>query len=116
SREPCEAGRRVLWNCCRRKIATTANMNERLAAEIFQIVREGLSNIKRHTNSAEARIRMTSVNGDVVLDIENDSSAGESRTSFTPRSITERALALGGRVSVNVGDERCTTVSVVIPM
>jgi len=98
------------------KIATTANMNERLAAEIFQIVREGLSNIKRHTNSAEARIRMTSVNGDVVLDIENDSSAGESRTSFTPRSITERALALGGRVSVNVGDERCTTVSVVIPM
>ncbi|HYV11882.1 MAG TPA: histidine kinase [Pyrinomonadaceae bacterium] len=98
------------------KIATTANMNERLAAEIFQIVREGLSNIKRHTNSAEARIRMTSANGDVVLDIENDSSAGESRTSFRPRSITERALALGGRVSVNVGDERCTTVSVVIPM
>lgn len=98
------------------KIATTANMNERLAAEIFQIVREGLSNIKRHTNSAAARIRMTSLNGDIVLDIENDSAAGESRSIFTPRSITERAIALGGRVSVNVGDGGGTIVSVVIPM
>jgi signal transduction histidine kinase len=98
------------------KIATTANMNERLAAEIFQIVREGLSNIKRHTNSAEARIRMTSVNGDIVLDIENDAAAGESQSIFTPRSIKERAMALGGRVSVNVSDGNSTVVSVVIPM
>lgn len=97
------------------KIATTANMNERLAAEIFQIVREGLSNIRRHTNSAEARIRMTSLNGDIVLDIENDSAA-EGQGAFTPRSITERALALGGRVSVNVSQSGCTTVSVLIPM
>jgi signal transduction histidine kinase len=98
------------------KIATTANMNNRLAAEIFQIVREGLSNIKRHTSSAAARIRMTSVNGDIVLDIENDASAGESQRTFTPRSITERALGLGGRVSVNVGNAGSTIVSVVIPM
>jgi signal transduction histidine kinase len=98
------------------KIATTANMNNRLVAEIFQIVREGLSNIRRHTSSAAARIRMTSLNGDIVLDIENDASAGENQKHFTPRSITERAIALGGRVSVNVSDAGCTIVSVVIPM
>jgi len=98
------------------KITTAANMNDRLAAEIFQIVREGLSNIRRHTNSAEARIRLTSMNGDIVLDIENDSSAGESQRTFTPRSITERAVALGGRVSVNLSDGGCTIVSVLIPM
>jgi signal transduction histidine kinase len=98
------------------QIASTANVNERLAAEIFQIVREGLSNIKRHTNSAQARIRLTSLNGDIVLDIENDSSAGEKQNTFTPRSITERAVALGGQVSVDVSDSGCTIVSVVIPM
>ena len=97
------------------KIATNANMNDRLAAEIFQIVREGLSNIRRHTSSAEARLRMASLNGDIVLEIENDCSAGDSQNNFTPRSITERAIALGGRVSVNVSDG-CTIVSVVIPM
>jgi signal transduction histidine kinase len=98
------------------KIATTANMTDRLAAEIFQIVREGLSNIKRHTHSAAARISMTSLNGDIVLDIENDYAAGENRSTFTPRSITERVIALGGRVSVKVSDGGCTIVSVVIPM
>jgi signal transduction histidine kinase len=97
------------------EIATNANMNERLAAEIFQIVREGMSNIKRHTNSGEARIRMTSLNGDIVLDIENNA-AGESQSTFTPRSITERAIALGGRVSVNIGAGGSTVVSVIIPM
>jgi signal transduction histidine kinase len=98
------------------KLATDMNMNPRLAAELFQIVREGLSNIKRHTKSTEARIRMASLNGDLVLDIENDSAAGENQSIFTPRSITERAIALGGRVSVNVSDGRCTIVSVIIPM
>ena len=96
------------------KIATETNMNDRLAAELFQIVREGLSNIRRHTASTEARISMASVNGDMVLDIENDSS--NSGHTFTPRSITERAIALGGRVSVNVNQTGRTSVSVVIPM
>ena len=96
------------------KIPAIANMNDRLAAEVFQIVREGLSNIKRHTNAAEARIRMSSLNGDIVLDIENDCSA--SPGNFMPRSITERAIALGGRVSVNVSNGGQTIVSVVIPM
>jgi signal transduction histidine kinase len=91
-------------------------MNDRLAAEILQIMREGLSNIKRHSSSAEARIRMTSLNGDLVLDIENDSPAGESQSIFTPRSITERAIALGGRVYANVSDDGSTVVSVIIPM
>jgi signal transduction histidine kinase len=90
-------------------------MNERLVAEILQIVRAGLSNIRRHTNSAEARIRLTSMNGDIVLDIENDSAA-KGQITFTPRSIAERAIGLGGRVSVNVSDRGCTTVSVLIPM
>jgi len=59
---------------------------------------------------------MMSLNGDIVLDIENDSSAGQGQSTFTPRSITERAIALGGRVSVNVRDGGGTIVSVVIPM
>jgi signal transduction histidine kinase len=98
------------------KIAADMNLNDRLAAELFQIVREGLSNIRRHTASIEARISMASVNGDMLLNIENDSSADERPNTFTPRSITERAIALGGRVSVNVNNAGRTTVSVVIPM
>jgi len=59
---------------------------------------------------------MTSSNDDLVLEIENNSSGRESQNTFTPRSITERALALGGRVSVNSSGGGSTIVSVVIPM
>ena len=98
------------------QIGTHLNMNDRLAAELFQIVREGLSNIKRHTISTEARMSMTAVNGDMVLDIENDVASADSHEAFTPRSITERALALGGRVSVDVNNAGRMIVSVIIPM
>lgn len=97
-------------------IASGLQINDRLAAEVFQIVREGLSNIKRHTTSAKARISMTSQNGDMILNIENESGAGETQLSFHPRSITERTIALGGRVSVKITDAGYTVVSVVIPM
>ena len=98
------------------KIAAAVNINDRLAAELFQIVREGLSNIRRHTAATQARISIASVNGDMVLNIENDSSGSENHNTFTPRSINDRAIALGGRVSVNVSDAERTIVSVIIPM
>jgi len=98
------------------KAASEININDRLAAEVFQIVQEGLSNIKRHTASSTATIRMMSSNGDMILDIENESSSAGRGNTFTPRSITDRAVALGGRVFVNVTDDGRTIVSVVIPM
>ena len=98
------------------QIPMDLNINDRLATELFQIVQEALSNIKRHTLSTGARISMASLNGDIVLDIENECSAEESRNAFTPRSITERAVGLGGRVSVNVDNAERTIVSVIIPM
>jgi signal transduction histidine kinase len=97
------------------KASPSINLNDRLAAEVFQIVQEGLSNIKRHTASSTATISMITSNGDMILDIENASSSSENKT-FTPRSITDRAVALGGRVSVTANDEGRTIVSVIIPM
>jgi signal transduction histidine kinase len=98
------------------KAASEININDRLAAEVFQIVQEGLSNIKRHTASSTATIRMMSRNGDMILDIENECSSPDQKKTFSPRSITDRAVALGGRASVTVNDDGCTIVSVVIPM
>ncbi len=98
------------------KAPSALNINDRLAAEVFQIVQEGLSNIKRHTASSTATISMMSRNGYMILDIENECSSFENSKNFTPRSITDRAVALGGRVSVTVNDDGRTIVSVIIPM
>ena len=97
-------------------VAADINMNDRLAAEVFQIVREGLSNIKRHTTSTQAKVSITSANGEIILNIENDNSNGKSPNTFTPRSIADRAVALGGRALVNVSGDGRTIVSVIIPL
>jgi signal transduction histidine kinase len=67
--------------------------------EVMQIIREGLSNIRRHTAANRAIIHLRQLNGKLLVEISNENS-GEARPwrGFRPRSICERAEELGGRV------------------
>ena len=88
---------------------------DRLAAELFQMIEEGLSNIRRHSRSSYAKVGISRQNGDLVLQLRNDSRKGEQVSSFTPRSIADRATALGGKTEV-YSDNNETVVSVQIPL
>ena len=90
------------------------SINDRLAAEAFQMVAEGLSNVRRHTNAQNAKIEITCEQGDLILRIINDSTAGP-LVSFQPVSITQRAEALGGGARVFTDSDR-TIVDVRIPL
>jgi signal transduction histidine kinase len=96
------------------------HVNDRLAAEVFQLVREGLSNIRRHTKAHRAVVAIDSIDSRLRIRIENDS-AGDLgqrdgfRDGFVPRSISERARSVGGSVEVDVRADGYTTVSVEIP-
>jgi signal transduction histidine kinase len=71
------------------------SINDRLAAELFQMISEGLSNIRRHTTASQAVVKLTRDERQVELCIE-DQGGGTGMGEFTPRSITERAAAVGG--------------------
>ena len=88
---------------------------DRLAAELFQMIEEGLSNIRRHSTSSYAKLAITSENGDLLLQLRNDRRSRLEATSFTPRSIADRAAALGGKTMVYT-DKNETVVSVQIPL
>lgn len=90
-------------------------VSDRLATELFQMVVEGLSNVRRHTSSTRVTIALVYGNGHFILRMENDVAAGAVPVSFTPRSIMERAAALGGhgRVEWENGN---TAVIVEIPL
>lgn len=90
-------------------------VSDRLAAEVFQIVGEGLTNVRRHTRSQRARVSVTRVGQQLVVSVENEREAREPRAAFTPRSITERAEALGGVARVEQRDG-LTCVTVEIPL
>lgn len=95
---------------------TNHRLNGRLGAEAFQIVREGLSNILRHTKARRAFVRFWRDAGQLRLEIGNEAAPGANGTSFSPRSIVERALALGGAVDVREASDGYTTVCVSIPL
>lgn len=86
-----------------------------LAAEVFQIIAEALSNIRRHTNSRQAWVKLAVRNNYLVVCIENKSKNEQPSLVFAPRSITERSTALGGCVDINQTAE-VTTVRVQLPL
>ncbi len=91
-------------------------VNERLSCELMMMIREGLSNIRKHTRSAHAHIRMESHPRHLTLHIRNNADERRQVVSFKPRSITERALALGGHARVELNPPHDTTVRVEIPL
>lgn len=78
--------------------------SRRIAAEVFHMVSEGLSNIRRHSDAGNALIVLACENGMLHLDIANDGALRAGIPSgFLPQSLAERASALGGRISVQRG-------------
>jgi signal transduction histidine kinase len=89
-------------------------ITDRLAAEFFQIIVEGLSNIRRHTHSPKASIEFISVKDKIVLAIGNNTN-DNGVVAFTPRSISERAKLLGGEIKVELSKNK-TIVRIEVPL
>jgi len=95
---------------------TALPVPDRLAAEVFQMVAEGLSNVRRHTRSAQATVTLTCGDQQLRLRIANGVTTGAVPTPFTPCSITERATALGGCAHVEWPEHGETVIVVDIPL
>lgn len=93
-----------------------APINGQLAAEIFQVVSEGLSNILRHTAAKKAfvGIEATKSRIRVLIGNEVEPSGQETNRAFTPRSITERVESLDGNLKIT-WDGGYTVIEIEIP-
>jgi signal transduction histidine kinase len=91
-----------------------AQLDGRLAADAFQIVSEGLSNVLRHTTAKAAFVRLRCEDSALVVEIGNEASA-PAAPEFMPRSIDERSRALGGRTAVGLRADGYTVVQVTLP-
>ena len=100
-------------------------INDRLAAELFQMITEGLSNVRRHALCNDAAVDLSCTNGKFLLQIKNPrpptnaleiEKGHDQKNLFTPKSISERAAMLGGKTVVSVDKKNYTVVSVTIPL
>lgn len=87
-----------------------------LANEVYQVVREGLSNIHRHTEAKQAEINLYYQHHQLVIEVINQDDSSQDFIHFIPRSMTERVAQLGGKVSVNryFGDKAAEGKTIVI--
>jgi signal transduction histidine kinase len=97
------------------KATKEIGIKDRLAAEIFQMITEGFSNIRRHTHSRRVEAELDYGKDFFVMKIKNSNENG-TRAVFHPRSLAERATALGGELEVYTDDENQTVVSIRIPL
>jgi signal transduction histidine kinase len=93
----------------------SVEFGDRLTAEVLQIVREGISNICRHTDARRAAVSLRCSGGLLRIDMSNEYGS-KAPPPFRPRSISERAAALGGAAFVRQGRFNDTIVCVEIPL
>lgn len=91
------------------------SVSDRLAAEVYHVISEGLSNIRKHTSARRGAIRVRCVEGWLCIQIENEGEDVQA-ADFTPRSISDRAAALGGRAKVLRAIGGRTAVHIEIPV
>lgn len=89
-------------------------LGDRLAAEVVQIVREGLNNIGKHTGAREGVVKVWLAERTLSIEIDN-ANTKEPVTPFVPHSIRQRAAVLGGQVRVH-RESSATAVCVEIPI
>ena len=79
--------------------AQKLDLSESKLLEVRQIIAEGLSNIRRHSNARQAMLDLSVEQN--MLRIAFINPVASIAPPFTPRSLTERAAVMGGWVEVN---------------
>ena len=88
---------------------------ERLSEAAYQIIKEGLSNILRHTKSKKAFVTIQNTNSHLLLEIGNETNNSDA-PNFNPKSIYERVISLKGETRVENNLDGYTVVRVKIPL
>jgi signal transduction histidine kinase len=92
------------------------NLPGNIAEAAFQIVKEGLSNILRHTNSKKAMISISENENNLYVEIGNETDASFPTSQFMPKSIFERVKIFNGEALVHTNLDGFTVVRIKIPL
>jgi signal transduction histidine kinase len=95
-------------------------LSEDARAAVYRAIREALSNVRRHARARHARVRLAGgAGGGAVLEVSDDG------VGFDPRAVgadhmglrllQDLAASVGGRLEVDAGPGRGTTLRMVVP-
>ena len=96
-------------------------IDQERATALFRIFQETLTNVARHAGATEVRVRLAQENGSLILEVrDNGKGIREEQlsasTSLGILGMRERALLLGGELTISGVSGEGTTVRVRIPV
>ena len=96
-------------------------LDEQQATTLFRILQESLANVARHSHATRVHIDLEQPAGEVFLRVEDDGDGIDNEKIFDTQSLgllgmRERAVALGGNVTVERNLNRGTTLTAHLPI
>jgi len=87
-----------------------------VASAVLHMFNEALTNVRRHTAATTVTVSLDMLDDGLAMTVRNDhGGARPPASSFVPRSLTERAIEVGGGVTVDVREDS-TAVSIRLPL
>ena len=107
-------------NCHLDRPDANIGMDTQSATALFRIVQETLTNVVRHANASEVNIRLAQEHGQLVLEVRDNGRGISEEQLSGNRSLgilgmRERALLIGGELTMSGSPGKGTTVTVRIP-
>lgn len=101
--------------------AESTSFDRELSTTTFRIFQEILTNVARHSGATRVDVELSRADDSLLLDVTDNgvgiaNGAANARTSLGLLGMQERALRLGGAVSISGASGKGTRVSVSIPM
>jgi signal transduction histidine kinase len=99
---------------------TDVDIDPERATALFRIFQETLTNVARHAHATEVYVRLVKENGDLSMEVRDNGTGISERKLATAQSLgilgmRERALLLGGELTISGIPGKGTTVRVRIP-
>jgi signal transduction histidine kinase len=107
--------------CTVRASATLPALDRSATTAVFRILQEALTNVTRHAEAKHVVVQLWESGGWLALEVQDDGKgispeAARGRKSLGLLGIRERALRLGGNVSVTAATPRGTLLSLRVPL
>ena len=95
-------------------------LNDRQRHSLTQIVREALSNVARHAQATQVKVKVREVGHDVALTIRDDGVGFDPAklrdpVSFGLNNMRQRALQLGGTFAIDSEEGQGTLITIKVP-
>ena len=88
---------------------------------LYRVVQEGLGNVAKHAGASKVEVTVEGTGPDIVLAVTDDGCGfdpleARSRRGLGLLSLDERVRLVGGRLTVDAGPRRGTTLRIVVPL